>query len=169
MFTTEGSYAPFTAVDVVRVAARSTAVHISLLAAAVLPSICRYWLPEYYRECAVTLCHAYGHSADNLLSSHGALHIHIYARTVYHNAVAIVPTWYSHAVRMLLYADVEISFLAACVLFHGVFLLPEYRHLLSNATIFYLAVYFSFTAGRCAMYIMHSRIPRMKFDPEIGA
>ena len=45
----------FTAVDVVRVAARSTAVHISLLAAAVLPSICRirYWLPEYCRECAV--------------------------------------------------------------------------------------------------------------------
>ena len=44
----------FTAVDVMRIAARSTAVHISLLPAAVLPSICRYWLPEYCRECAVT-------------------------------------------------------------------------------------------------------------------
>ena len=95
--------------------------------------------------------------------------MHIYALTVYHNAVAIVPTWCSHAVRMLLYADVEISFLAACVLFHGVFLLPEYRYLLSNATIVYLAVHFSFTAGRYAMYQMHSRVLRMKFDPEIGA
>ena len=36
---------------------------------------------------------------------------------------------------MLLYADVETSFLAARVLLHGVFRLPEYRHLLSNATI----------------------------------
>ena len=44
----------------------------------------------------------------------------------------------SRAVRMLLYADVETSFLAARVLLHGVFLLPEYRHLLSNATIVYL-------------------------------
>ena len=39
---------------------------------------------------------------------------------------------------MLLYAHVESIFLAACVLFHGVFLLPEYRYLLSNATIVYL-------------------------------
>ena len=39
---------------------------------------------------------------------------------------------------MLLYADVEISFLAARVLLHGVFLLPKYLHLLSDATIVYL-------------------------------
>ena len=114
----------FTAVDVSRVAARSTAVHISLLAAAVLPSICRYWLPEYCRECAVT-------HTDILpiTCCHRMLHCwRIYALTVYHNAVAIVPTWCSRAVRMLLYADVETSFLVARVLFHGVFLLPEYRH-----------------------------------------
>ena len=65
---------------------RSTAVDIPLLAAGVLPWMC---------------CYAYRHSADNLLSSHAALHMHIYALTVYHNAVAIMPTWCSHAVRML--------------------------------------------------------------------
>ena len=68
---------------------------------------------------------------------------HIYALTVryittlsplcLHGAVGL-----GRAVRMLLYEDVKTSFLAARVLWHGVFLLPEYHHLLSNATIVYL-------------------------------
>ena len=70
-------------------------------------------------------------------SLHSRRHV-IYFRSQYHNAVAIVPTWCNRAVRMLLYADVESSFLAARVLSYVVFLLPEYRHSLSNATIVYL-------------------------------
>ena len=72
---------------------------------------------------------------------------HIHALTVYHNAVAIVPTWCNRAVRMLLYADIESSFLAARVLSYGVFLLPECRHSLPNATNFYLGIYSSTEAG----------------------
>ena len=49
--------------------------------------------------------------------------------------------------RMRLYADVEISFLAARVLLHGVFLLPEYHHLLSNATIVYLGFGYPIISG----------------------
>ena len=57
---------------------------------------------------------------------------HIYALTVYHDTVAIVPTWCNREVRMLLYADVESSFLAARVLSYGVFLLPEYLRTLED-------------------------------------
>ena len=64
MFTTEDSYAPFHQCCGRASGCRSTAVQMPLL-------------PEYCRECAVTLCHAYRHSADNLLSSHAALLAHI--------------------------------------------------------------------------------------------
>ena len=113
----------FTAVDVRR-------------AAAVLPSkyrYCRRTAVNVLSRCvphtdilAITCCHRMPHCW------------HIYALTVYHNAVATVPTWCNRAVRMLLYADVESSFLAACVLSYSVFLVSEYRHSLSNATIVYL-------------------------------
>ena len=68
---------------------------------------------------------------------------HIYALTVYHNVVAIVlhgAVVPDRAVRMLIYAGVETSSLAARVLLHGVFLLPEYRRLLLNATTVYLGI-----------------------------
>ena len=124
MFSSEDSYAPFHCRGRAS-GCRSTAVQMPLL-------------PEYCRKCAVTLCHAYRHSADNLLSSHAALLAHICPHTVYNNTVAIVPTWCNRAVRILLYVDVESSFLAARVLSYDVFLPPEYRHSLSNATNVYL-------------------------------
>ena len=117
---------------------RFTAVDVCL-AAAVLPSKSRYRrhtpvnvLSRCVRHTdilPITCCHRMPHCW------------HIYALTVYNNAVAIVPTWCNRVVRMLLYADVESSFLAARVLSHGVFLLPEYRHSLSNATIVYLSIF----------------------------
>ena len=124
MFTTEDSYAPFQC--------RGRAY----LAAAVLPSKCRYC-----RSTTVNVLSRCVTQTDILpiTCCHGMPHCwHIYPLTVYHNAFAIMPTWCNRAVRMLLYADVESSFLAARVLSYGVFLLPECRHSLPNATNFYL-------------------------------
>ena len=114
---------------------RFSAVDVHL-AAAVLPSKCRYCRStavNVLSRCVthtdilpITCCHRMPHCW------------HIYALTVYHNTVAIVPTWCNRAVRMLLYADVESSFIAAHVLSYGVFLPPEYRHSLSNATNVYV-------------------------------
>ena len=114
---------------------RFTAVDVRL-AATVLPSESRYC-----RSTAVNVLSRCVTHTDILpiTCGHRMPHCwHIYALTVYHNAVAIVPTWCNRAVRMLLYADVESSFLAARVLSYGVLLLPEYRHSLSNATNVYL-------------------------------
>ena len=114
---------------------RFSAVDVHL-AAAVLPSKCRYYWSTavnvlsrcvtYTDILPITCCHRMPHCW------------HIYALTVYHDTVAIVPTWCNRAVRLLLYANVESSFLAARVLYYSVFLPPEYRHSLSNATNVYL-------------------------------
>ena len=106
------------------------------------------WLQQYCRPNAVTagvlaLSRCVTHTDIlPITCCHRMPHCwHIYALTVYHNIVAIVPTWCNRAVRMLLYADVECSFLAARVLSYGVFLPPEYRHSLSNATNVYLGMF----------------------------
>ena len=114
---------------------RFSAVDVHL-AAAVLPSKCRYCRSTavnvlsrcvtYTDILPITCCHRMPHWW------------HIYALTVYHNTVAIVLTWSNRTVRMLLHADVESSFLAARVLSYSVFLPPEYRHSLSNAMNVYL-------------------------------
>ena len=103
-----------------------------------LPSKCRYC-----QSTAVNVLSRYVTHTDILpiTCCHRVPHCwHIYALTVYQNAVAIVPTWCSRAWSYRQNADVETSFLAARVLLHGVFLLPEYRHLLSNAMSVYLGI-----------------------------
>ena len=110
---------------------RFSAVDVHLAAAA-LPSKCRYC-----RSTAVNmLSRCVTHTVIlPIICCHRMPHCwYIYALSVYHNTVAIVPTWRDRAVRMLLYADVESSFLAARVLSYGVFLPSEYHHSLSNTT-----------------------------------